>query len=143
MLLLLAAALLAVTSGLAAVAQLQQFGPSIGVIVVFKPDSARMERWSVNVAIAEPTPRVWSGEVGTRRCSLSPSIMTAQGGSLAVEAQQLSRPPVYRAHWAGGHTDIGASDCGTTVDLVLKRVELMRLANVAGGFSGGLRLIGP
>jgi hypothetical protein len=142
-LLLLAGALFAVTSGFAAVTQLERFGPSIGAIVVFKPDVAGIERWSVNVAIAEPTLSVWSGETGARRCSLSPNVMAAHGGSFAVEARRLSSPPTYRVHWAGGHTDIGTSDCGTSADLVLERVELMRLANVAGGLSSGLRLIGP
>jgi hypothetical protein len=69
--------------------------------------------------------------------------MAVHGGSLVVEARRLSRPPVFRVHWTGGHTDGGPGDCGTTVDLVLERTELMRLANVAGGFSSGLRLIGP
>jgi hypothetical protein len=143
MLLLFAGVLFAVTAGFAAVTQLEQSGPSVGAIVVFKTGSAGTERWSVDVAIAEPTLLVWSGAAGTRRCSLSPTMMAAHGGSLAVEARRLSRPPVYRVHWAGGHTDIGTTDCGTSADLVLQRVELMRLANVAGGLSSGLRLIGP
>ena len=46
---------------------------------------------------------------------------------------------MYRVHWAGGRTELGAHDCGPAADLVLERAELMRLANVAGGF----RLIGP
>ena len=69
--------------------------------------------------------------------------MAVRGGSLVVEARRLSRPPVYRVHWAGGTTDGGTDDCGTSADLVLERTELMRLANVAGGFNSGLRLIGP
>ena len=69
--------------------------------------------------------------------------MAVRGGSLVVEARRLSRPPVYSVHWAGGNTDGGTDDCGTSADLVLERTELMRLANVAGGFNSGLRLIGP
>jgi hypothetical protein len=55
----------------------------------------------------------------------------------------MSRPPAFRVHWAGGHTDNGAGDCGSAADLMLERTDVMRLANAAGGFNGGLRLIGP
>ena len=69
--------------------------------------------------------------------------MAVHGGSLVIEARRLTRPPVYRVHWAGGPTDMGSTDCGTITDIMLERTDLMRLANVAGGFSSGLRLIGP
>ena len=138
---LVAGALLTVTTGLAAMMELEQFGPAVGGIIVFRPDAAATERWSVNAAIAEPG-RL-GGEANASHCVLSPNVMAAHGGSLVVEARRLSRPPVYRVHWAGGHTDVGSGDCGTAADLVLERTELMRLANVAGGFNSGLRLIGP
>ena len=55
---LVAGALLTVTTGLAAMVELEQFGPAVGGIIVFRPDTAATERWSVNAAIAEPgTPR--------------------------------------------------------------------------------------
>jgi hypothetical protein len=46
-------------------------------------------------------------------------------------------------HWAGGHTDSGSGDCGPAADLLLDRADVMRLANAAGGFNVGLRLMGP
>lgn len=140
---LIAGALLTVTTGLAAMFELEQFGPAVGGIIVFKPDAAATERWSVKAAIVE-APRVGlSGETPSRHCVLRPNMMAVRGGSLVVEARRLSRPPVYRVHWAGGPTDGGPGDCGTAADLVLERTELMRLGNVAGGFNSGLRLIGP
>ena len=123
--------------------ELEQFGPAIGGIIVFRPDIAATERWSVSATIAEPARLGLPGEAIGRHCVLSPNVMAVRGGSLVVEARRLSRPPVYRVHWAGGHTDNAPADCGTTADLVLERTELMRLANVAGGFNSGLRLIGP
>jgi hypothetical protein len=139
---LIAGALLTVTTGLAAMKELEQFGPKVGSIIVLRPNLSPAERWSVSATIADPT-RPGVADVGSRRCLLSPSVMAARGGSIVVEARQLTRPPTYRVHWAGGHTDHGDSDCGARADLLLERAELMRLANVAGGFSTGMRLIGP
>ena len=140
---LAAGALLTLTTGLAAMVELEQFGPSVGGIVVFKPGVTATEQWSVNAQIAEPAKLGVPGETAGPHCILSPSVMALGGGSLVIEARRLSRPPVYRVHWAGGHTDAGPGDCGVGADLVLDRTELMRLVNVAGGFNNGLRLIGP
>jgi len=142
-LMLVAGALLTVTSGLWVMLQLEQFGPSVGGIIVFKPAVTATDRWSVRVSTIEPAHVVLPAATGTRTCSLSPSMMGARGGSLVIEARRLSRPPLYRVHWSGGPTDEPAMDCGTNADLLLTRTELMRLANVAGGFNGGIRLIGP
>jgi hypothetical protein len=140
---LVAGALLTLTTGLAAMVGLEHFGPSVGGIIVLRPDVAATERWSVNAQIAEPSHPGVPTETAGRHCVLTPSVMAVRGGSLVIEARHLSRPPVYRVHWAGGHTDAGSGDCGTGADLVLERTQLMRLANVAGGFNNGLRLIGP
>jgi hypothetical protein len=142
-LMLVVGALLTVTAGLWLMQVLEQFGPSVGGIIRFRPDTAAAEQWSVIATVVEPARLGWSREIGGRRCTLSPGVMALRGGSFVIEARRLSRPPVYRVHWAGGRTDAGSDDCGTSSDLVLERTELMRLANVAGGFSSGLRLIGP
>jgi hypothetical protein len=137
---LAAGALLTVVTGLWIMLELEQFGPAVGGIIVFRPDTAASERWSVRAALAEPAAGV-ARDLGY--CVLSPAAMARLGGSLVVEARRMSRPPEYRVHWAGGPTAAGAGDCGTAADLVLERTELMRLANVAGGFNSGMRLIGP
>jgi hypothetical protein len=142
-LVLIAGALLTVTTGLAAMVELEQFGPAVGGIIVFQPDAAATERWSVNASVVDNAHVGLPGLAAARRCVLSPNVMALRGGSLVVEARRMSRPPVYRVHWAGGRTDSGPGDCGPMADLVLERTDLMRLANVAGGFSSGLRLIGP
>lgn len=142
-LMLLTGALLTVTTGLWVMLQLEQLGPSVGGIIVFKRDAAAIERWAVTATLADPSQVGWPQADGGRRCSLSPAVMAARGGSLVIEARRLSRPPAYRVHWSGGRTDSGSADCGTSADLILTRTELMRLANVAGGFNSGIRLIGP
>jgi hypothetical protein len=139
MLTLVAVTLLTVTTGLCVMQQLEQLGPYVGGIIVFRQDATSFDRWSVT---ADATGDELAAP-GTRHCVLSPNVMVARGGSLVVEARQMSIPPVFRVHWAGGHTENGPEDCGTAADLVIDRRELMRLANAAGGFNSGFRLIGP
>jgi hypothetical protein len=142
-LLSIAVSLLIVTTALWGIAQLEQFGPSVGAVIVFRPSAMMTDRWQINASVGDPADVDRLDPVAASSCVLSPGTMEAGGGSFIIEARRLSRPPVYRVHWAGSHTSQGAGDCGTAVDLVLSRTELMRLANVAGGFGGGLRLIGP
>ena len=52
---LVAGALMTVTTGLAVMFELEQFGPAVGGIIVFKPDTAATERWSVKAAVATHT----------------------------------------------------------------------------------------
>jgi hypothetical protein len=97
----------------------------------------------VNAAVVDTSNPGVPWPAGVRHCALSPGVMSGRSGSLVVEARLLSSPPVFRVHWAGGHTEAGSGDCGAVADIVLERTDLMRLANAAGGFSSGLRLIGP
>ncbi len=136
-------ALLTVTTGLWCMRQLETFGPSVGGIIVFKPDPIASERWVVNAVRLERSLAGWSQNNNVRHCVLSPGVMARAGGSLVIEARRMSRPPAFQVHWAGGRTDNGAADCGSAADLLLERTDVMRLANAAGGFSGGFRLIGP
>src|SRR4029079_2226347 len=75
-----AGALLTVTTGLWIMLELEQFGPAVGGIIVFRSDSAASERWTVRAAIAEPSDSgiARQGE----RCVLSPVVMAGRGGSL-------------------------------------------------------------
>jgi hypothetical protein len=140
---LVVGALLTVTTGLWCMRQLEEFGPSIGGMIVFRPDPIASERWAVEATRLERGIVGWPQKGDMRRCSLSPGVMAKFGGSLVIEARRMSRPPAFRVHWAGGHTDNGSGDCGLAADLLLERTDVMRLANAAGGFNGGLRLIGP
>jgi hypothetical protein len=106
------------------------------------PDLLEPERpRAVSATIVENTRVGLPGAGAARRCVLSPNVMSRWQSD--GRGRRLSRPPIYRVHWSGGRTDSGPGDCGTTADLVLEYTDLMRLANVAGGFSSGLRLIGP
>jgi hypothetical protein len=136
-------ALLAVTTGLWCMRQLEEFGPSVGGMIVFRPDPIASERWVVNAVRLERGTIGWLQNGAARNCILSPGVMAKVGGSLVIEARRMSRPPAFQVHWAGGRTDNGSGDCGSAADLLLERTDVMRLANAAGGFNGGLRLIGP
>ncbi len=136
-------ALLTVTIGLWCMRQLEEFGPTIGGMIVYRPDPIASERWVVHAVRLERGFIGWPQNDDVRHCILSPGVMAKAGGSLVIEARRMSRPPAFQLHWAGGRTDIGSGDCGSAADLLLERTDVMRLANAAGGFSGGLRLIGP
>jgi hypothetical protein len=54
-------ALLAITTGLWCTRQLEEFGPSIGGIIVFKPDPVASERWIVDAI----RPRAWLYQIAS------------------------------------------------------------------------------
>jgi hypothetical protein len=131
---LIAGALLVVTTALSAFSELEQLGPSIGSIIVFRQMPNPTEWWHIEAKLTDHPGQT---------CILSPAVMGTTGGSLIVEARQLSTPPVYHVHWGGKHTGRGAADCGVSADIILSRSDLMRLADVAGGFNTNLRMVGP
>lgn len=135
--------LLTAATGFWALAELERFGPSVGAVVVLRPGTETGGWWQISAEAVNRSPIERLDDGAGRKCVLSPADMAGKGGSMVVEARRQSRPPVYRVHWAGGHTSPGTNDCGTSADLLLSRSELMRLANVAGGFSDGLRLVEP
>jgi hypothetical protein len=137
-----AAILLTVCLGAMAILQLEQFGPQVGAMVVFKPGAPRMDLWHVRAAADNAGPYPDGNTVG-RVCILSPGTMAEGGGSLVVEARRMSSPPQYRVHWAGSRTSNGGGDCGKAADLVLSRTDLQKLANTAGGYGAGPKAIGP
>jgi hypothetical protein len=140
---LVATILLTACLGAMAVLQLEQFGPQVGAIVVFRPGAERMDLWHVSASAGgeiDPDP---AGSAGTRACTLAPSAMAEGGGSLVVEARYMSSPPIYRVHWAGLRTSNGGDDCGKEANLILSRTDLQKLANTAGGFGIGPKTVGP
>jgi hypothetical protein len=116
--------------------QLEEFGPQIGAIVVFKPGIQSLDLWQLSVSTGDTI-----GTAPARACTLSPGVMATGGGSLVVEARQMTTPPIYRVHWAGQRTSDGSADCGKQADLILSRTDLQKLANTAGGF--GPKTLGP
>ncbi len=123
--------------------QLAVFDPPVGAIVVFKPSAQGMDLWNISVSTVSNADADPAGTAIARACILSPGRMAKGGGSLVVEARQMTSPPVYRVHWAGSHTSSGSDDCGAAADLVLSRSDLQKLANTAGGYGVGPKLIGP
>jgi hypothetical protein len=123
--------------------QLAAFDPPVGAIVVFKPNAQGIDLWSVSASTVSNANADPVGVAISRACVLSPGRMARGGGSLVVEARQMTSPPIYRVHWAGSHTSDGSDDCGDAADLVLSRSDLQKLANTAGGYGVSPRLIGP
>jgi hypothetical protein len=111
------------------VLQLDAFRPGVGDIVVFRPNSQDSDVWQLQVPATEV-----SGRQGVSACTLNPTVMATNGGSLVVEARRDTSPPVYRLHWAGKQTDSGPTDCGSAADFSVTRTDLQKLANAAGGF---------
>jgi hypothetical protein len=120
---------LCLTTCLLSFSEMEQVGPDIGEIVTFNPTDGP-KRWE-----QAGIPALYAF-ASTRRpsCVLMPSVISATGGSFVIEAKEVSRPPVFRLHWSGQRTDLGAQDCGRSADLILPLNQLRALANVAGGF---------
>jgi hypothetical protein len=110
--------------------EVAQTGPDVGEMVTFDPRNGP-RYWSQP---GIPAPIVEGAKIQPRTCVLMPSVMAADGGSLVIEAKEMSRPPSFRVHWSGSRTDAGARDCGKSADLILQLVQLRALANVAGGY---------
>jgi hypothetical protein len=118
-------------SGVAVVATVRSWdiAPRVGDIAVFRPDAQFMADWQVTAGMS---PDRTGALPGTATCVLRPDIMTANGGSLVVEARNTASSR-YRVHWAGPHTSLGASDCGRAANLTLSRADLQMLINAVDG----------
>jgi hypothetical protein len=126
---LLFAAMIMLVAAIVAVSVLHSCAlrPRVGDIVTFSPITRDREFWHVSVTglLAEEP---------TRACVLNSSVMVGSGGSLIVEAREEEPVLLYRLHWAGSRTDLGAGDCGRQADLLVSRIDLRKLATAAGGF---------
>lgn len=115
------------------VLQLDEFRPKVGDIVAFKPGSQDTDMWQMTI----PATSISAMGRPVAACSLDPNIMAEKGGSLVVEGLQEKPTLQYRLHWAGSETARSGGDCGSSVDLLVSRTDLQRLANAAGGFGVG------
>jgi hypothetical protein len=104
--------------------------PRVGDMIVFVPAPGDSDTWQLTVATTDVAGRDWAAGP----CVFDPNAMSANGGSLVVEARHEASPPRYVLHWAGQHTAKGPGDCGAAADVTLDRYDLQRLANSAGGF---------
>ena len=127
-----AAALMVTIGGLTAWLALKfdALHPRVGDIVEFTGIPPDLDTWQLSVATAA----VMGRSAAAGPCIFDPIEMSAQGGSLLIEAREGTSPPLFHLHWAGRHTAKGEGDCGPSADLTLDRTDLRRLANAAGGF---------
>jgi hypothetical protein len=112
------------------VLQLDEFRPSIGDIVVFRPASQKS-------TISQMTVPVSATSIHGAECSLDPNVMAEEGGSIIVEGRQGGPSLLYRVHWAGSKTALAVSNCGDSADLLMSCADLQKVANAAGGFGVG------
>lgn len=136
---LLFAGILAAVSVTASLMVLNQetLHPAVGDIVVFRPGELESGPWRVTAA-AE---RDGMGGHASGSCTLDSAVLAAEGGSLIVEAADPDRAAPFRVHWAGPRTGDGSKDCGASADLWMSKLDLRKLATIAGGFGvnpGGL-----
>jgi hypothetical protein len=123
MLACLIAALLASAVAVVSAAGMIEVGPRVGDILVFQQGAHMPPDWEFSVATAA-TPSV--------RCSLRPTVMASQGGSMVVE-ERFQTPLTFQVHWAGGRTSDSGADCGSDAELVVPGEDLQLLTNVVGG----------
>ena len=101
-----------------------QFEPTVGDIADFSARQANQDMLSINAtAIA-----------AGRTCVLASDVMARNGGSFVIVARPPGAQGAYLIHWAGSHTSSGASDCGSSADLLVSKSDLLGLAGAAGGF---------
>lgn len=134
------AVFLGVVAAAVAVAQANVIVPKLGDIVWLRPGTEIPGPLATAIGAQVVDPK--GGP--TKPCILHPTAMSAQGGSLVVEAERLEGgQPAYLVHWAGSRTSKGADDCGTGADLLLSRADVENLARVAGGFGLDEKLMPP
>jgi hypothetical protein len=124
--LILAATLLAVVSGMAGIVhQAAGLGPRVGDLVAFDP---------AHHAPFDSTVRLTASRLRQTSCVLDVATMQKSGGSLVLERRGSEPDRLYRVHWSGLRTSDDADDCGGQADLVLSRTDIDLLATAAGGF---------
>jgi hypothetical protein len=133
------ATFLSVVVAAVAVAQANVVTPQLGDIVSFKPGAEVPALLRFDIAAR----RLGPGGAAAA-CTLEPTVIARQGGSLVVEAAlRGGDEPAYVVHWAGARTSAGAADCGTDAELVLSRADLENVARTAGGFGVDKKRLSP
>lgn len=124
--LVIAATLLAVVSGMAGIVhQVAELGPNVGDVVAFDP--AHRAEFESNARLTAARPHQTA-------CVLDVATLQQSGGSLVLERRGGGPDRIYRAHWSGLRTSRDTQDCGSQADLVLTQPDIDTLATAAGGF---------
>lgn len=98
--------------------------PGVGDIAEFVPGHAAQDLVPVTVTARD----------GVRSCVLASEVIARDGGSFVVVGRDPAGDPAYLIHWVGPRTNVGATDCGASADLVVSKHDLLSLAGIAGGF---------
>lgn len=101
--------------------------PKLGEIIAFNdsgPTGVLMQERMIVRKLVDPV---------AKYCVLDPPIMRASGGSIVIEALQLRPQPIYTVHWAGFHTSAGTEDCGAEADLMLSRIQMVKMISEGNG----------
>lgn len=132
----MAASMLTICASILFVLNTVNFGPSVGDIVRFTPGQPMNDfaRFDVSARYAAENIERPMAVAHSGSCVLRPDVMAKKGGSLVVEARDLTGSQEFRVHWQGRRTDSGAGNCGDSADLIVSISDLRALANVAGGF---------
>jgi hypothetical protein len=102
----------------------ERLEPTVGDIADFTVTHVNQDVMPVNV----------TAKGAGRSCVLASDVMVRGGGSLVIVARQPSTDASYLVHWAGPRTSSGASDCGSSADLLVSKRDLLGLASAVGGF---------
>jgi hypothetical protein len=106
------------------------FEPSVGEMAVFsvKQLAGGIQTRTAQVAVANR----WGDPISDAHCALASEVMDAAGGSLVVETRLVGADPTYVVHWVGGPTSGGTSDCGSDVDVLVAKEDLIGLLGSFG-----------
>jgi hypothetical protein len=107
------------------------FEPSVGEMAVFSVQQLTngIQTRTAQVAVTNR----WGDPISDARCVLASEVMDTAGGSLVVETRLVGTDPTYVVHWVGGPTSGGTSDCGSDVDVLVAKEDLIGLL-APGGF---------
>lgn len=106
------------------------FEPSVGEMAVFSVQQLTngIQTRTAQVAVTNR----WGDPISDARCVLASEVMDT-AGSLVVETRLVGTDPTYVVHWVGGPTSGGTSDCGSDVDVLVAKEDLIGLL-APGGF---------
>jgi len=114
-------AIVAAASTVSIMRLVNHFGPVIGDVIAFGPAAPGAPGMDARIVVAR------AGTAAGATCVLDLRAMRTSGGSVMIEAMQFEPAIGFRAHWAGGRTGEGETNCGTSAELRLTQPDLVIL----------------
>ena len=103
-------------------------GPAVGDIVAFDVDTTIPDTLPARLTVVR---------VDGTPCQLDLAVMRDVHGSLIVNRAADTSPATFQLHWAGRHSSLGATDCGTTADITATARVMAALLVATGGVGTG------